>query len=136
MKKEIEIFIPVALDLDWPTAESVIECIKEQNERYGFKNFFLACPGGGWRSKGHPEKADFDRMADLFNEVKKGLADTDIVLGWWNTLTVKSGVHESFGRIVEESGEVHPFASCPMSEGFKRQFAEDIAYFAAKTKLC
>ena len=134
MKKEIEIFIPVALDLDWPTADSVIECIKEQNERYGFKNFFLACPGGGWRSKGHPEKADFDRMADLFNEVKKGLADTGIVLGWWNTLTVKSGVHESFGRIVEESGEVHPFASCPMSEGFKCQFAEDIAYFAAKTK--
>lgn len=134
MKKEIEIFIPVALDLDWPTADSVIECIKEQNERYGFENFFLACPGGGWRSKGHPEMADFDRMADLFNEVKRGLADTGVTLGWWNTLTVKSGMHESFTRIVESDGKTHPFASCPLCESFKVRFAEDIAYFAAKTK--
>lgn len=134
MKKDIEIFIPVALDLDWPTADSVIECIKEQHERYGFKNFFLACPGGGWRSKGHPEIADFDRMAELFNEVKKGLAATGVTLGWWNTLTVKSGPNESFGRIVDENGDAHPFASCPLSEGFKNRLAKDIAYFAAKTK--
>lgn len=134
MKKEIEIFIPVALDLDWPTSDSVIECIKEQNEKYGFKNFFLACPGGGWRSKGHPEKADFDRMADLFNEVKRGLSGTGISLGWWNTLTVKSGVNERFTRIVEPDGKTHPFASCPLCESFKEQFAADIAYFAAKTK--
>ena len=42
MEKELEIFIPVALDLDWPTADGVIECIKEQNEKYGFKNF-ISC---------------------------------------------------------------------------------------------
>ena len=134
MKKELEIFIPVALDLDWPNADSVIECIREQNERYGFKNFFLACPGGGWRSKGYPEREDLDKMADLFNDVKRGLADTEIVLGWWNTLTIKSGRNEKFDRIVEDSGDVHPFASCPLSEGFKKRFAEDVAYFAAKTK--
>lgn len=134
MKKEVEIFIPVALDLDWPTADSVIDCIKEQNERYGFKNFFLACPGGGWRSKGYPERKDLDRMAVLFNDVKKGLAHTDVTVGWWNTLTLKSGVHEGFDRIVEESGDTHPFASCPISEVFKNRFAQDVAYFAAKTK--
>lgn len=47
MKNEIDVFVPVAIDLDWPTAESVIACIKEQNHRYGFTHFFLACPGGG-----------------------------------------------------------------------------------------
>ncbi len=134
MNKEIEIFIPVAIDLDWPTTDSVIACIKEQRERYGFQKFFLACPGGGWRSKGHPQKADFDRMAELFNEVKRAFVDTDVTLGWWNTLTVKSGPNEHFGRIVDADGEMHPFASCPLSEGFRQQFAEDIAYFAAKTK--
>jgi len=134
VKHEMEIFIPVALDLDWPNADSVIECIKEQNERYGFTHFCLACPGGGWRSKGYPERTDFDRMADLFNEVKRGLADTEIVLGWWNTLTVKSGRNEQFDRIVESNGEAHPFASCPLSKGFKKQFSRDVAYFAAKTK--
>ena len=134
MKNELDIFIPVALDLDWPTADSVIECIKEQNERYGFNKFFLACPGGGWRSKGYPERDDLDRMADLFNAVKAGLADFNITLGWWNTLTVKSGRNEAFGRIVESSGEAHPFASCPLCENFRRRFSEDVAYFAAKTK--
>jgi len=29
MKNEMEIFIPVSLELDWPTAQDVIECIKE-----------------------------------------------------------------------------------------------------------
>ena len=135
MKKELEIFIPVALDLDWPNADSVIECIREQNERYGFKNFSLACPGGGWRSKGYPEREDLDKMADLFNDVKRGLADTEIVLGWWNTLTIKSGRNEKFDRIVEASGDEHPFASCPLSEGFKKRFAEDVAYFATKEGL-
>ena len=134
MKNGFDIFIPIALDLDWPTADSVIECIKEQNERYGFNKFFLACPGGGWRSKGYPEREDLDRMADLFNEVKEGLADGDITLGWWNTLTVKSGRNKDFGRIVDSKGETHPFASCPLCENFRRRFSEDVAYFAAKTK--
>ena len=134
MKKGPDIFIPVALDLDWPNADSVIECVEEQNELYGFTKFFLACPGGGWRSKGYPDRADLDRMADLFNAVKRGLADRDISLGWWNTLTVKSGQSEDFGRIVDSNGETHPFASCPMSEGFKKRFASDVTYFAAKTK--
>ena len=134
MKKDADIFIPIALDLDWPTAESVAECIKEQNVRYGFKNFFLACPGGGWRSGGYPGKEHFNKLASLFNEVKDRLSGEGITLGWWNTLTLKSGLNESFGRIVESSGAPHPFASCPLSEGFKKRFAQDVAYFAAKTK--
>lgn len=134
MKNKLEIFIPVTIDLDRPTAQDVIGCIKEQNERYGFTKFLLSCPGAGWRSKGYPQRADLDRMADLFCEVKEALADTGIVLGWWNTLTLKSGIGEGFGRIVRSSGEVHPFASCPLCESFRDRFARDVAYFAAKTK--
>ena len=134
MKKYPEIFIPVALDLDHPTADGVIECIREQNERYGFTNFFLACPGGGWRSKGYPPREHFDRLAELYNRVKAGLSDTDITLGWWNTLTVKSGPSEDFFRIVDSEGNTHPFATCPLCESFRRRFSEDVAYFAAKTK--
>ena len=57
MKNKLEIFIPVTIDLDRPTAQDVIECIKEQNERYGFTKFLLSCPGAGWRSKGYPQRA-------------------------------------------------------------------------------
>ena len=134
MKNEIEIYVPVSLDLDWPTAESVIEGIKKQNDLYGISNFFLACPGGGWRSKGYPQRADFDRMAELFIEVKEGLSGREITLGWWNTLTVKSGIKDGFTRIVRSNGEVHPFASCPLCEEFRRRFSQDVAHFAARTK--
>ena len=63
MKNELEIFIPVSIELDWPTAQDVIECIKEQHGRYGFSKFLLACPGAGWRSKGYPPRAELDRLA-------------------------------------------------------------------------
>jgi len=59
----------------------------------------LACPGASWRSKGYPPRAELDRLAALFNEVKRGLADTGVTLGWWNTLTLKSGIGEGFERI-------------------------------------
>ena len=53
--KELDVIVPIALELDWPTVESTVRDILEQVETYGVKKFALACPGGGWRSTGYPE---------------------------------------------------------------------------------
>ena len=36
MKDNLDIIIPVSIDIDWPTKENVINDILEQHEKYGF----------------------------------------------------------------------------------------------------
>ena len=49
-KKELDIIIPISLEEDWPTKESVTGDIRALNRRWGFDRFALFCPGKGWRS--------------------------------------------------------------------------------------
>lgn len=129
-KIDIEAFIPVSIELDWPTKDEIVECIREQNELFGFKKFLLAGPGGGHRSNRYPDTALFEELARLYKDVKKDLADTDITLGWWDTLTVKSGLSKDFQPIIKKDGETHPFANCPLDPHFKEKFAQNVAAFA------
>ncbi len=130
MRKEIDVMVPVSLELDWPTKDEIIECIIEQNELYGFKTFLLAGPGAGWRSFGFPSDENFDGLAKLFLEVKEKLSDRDITLGWWDCLTIKSGRSEMFQCIVKADGADHPFANCPLDTAFRSKFAKNVARFA------
>lgn len=128
--KELDVIVPIALELDWPTVESTVRDILEQVETYGLKKFALACPGGGWRSTGYPEKEVFERLAEMFAAVKQRLVPYGVELGWWNTLTIKSGRSADFSGIVRVDGQKHPFANCPLDENFKRRFSQDNALFA------
>lgn len=131
---DLEIIIPISLELDAPTKESIVSEILEQNQRYGFTHFMLATPCGGWRSYQYPPQSHFIERANMFLEVKNTLALHGIVCGWWNTLTIKSGPSEEFVRMTRSDGSQTPFASCPLDKNFQNRFAQDVALFAQIAK--
>ena len=59
---EIEALIPISIELDWPTKDEIVNCIREQNKLFGFKKFLLAGPGGGHRSNRYPDTALFEEL--------------------------------------------------------------------------
>lgn len=132
--KELDIIIPVALELDWPTADSIVSDILEQYRENGFKRFALAAPCGGWRSVGYPPQEKFREFAELFVQVKNRLVPHGISCGWWNTLTIKSGPSDEFIRMTRADGTQTPFSNCPLDPHFRKRFAEDIALFARIAK--
>lgn len=134
MKKEFDIIIPISLDIDWPTKESVISDILEQNKNYGFTRFALASPCGGWRAIGYPKKEFYIENAKLFKEIKEELELYGIECGWWITLTLKSGKTEGFRSMIKADGSEHPFANCPLCEEFKNRFCDDVADFVKIAK--
>ena len=69
LKDELDVIIPISIDLDWPTVPEVIEEIREQHRRYGFYRFALACPCGGWRYKGFPPESFYRERAEFFRAV-------------------------------------------------------------------
>lgn len=132
--KDLDIIIPISLELDAPTKESIVSDILEQNERYGFTRFALTAPGAGWRSYQYPPKEHFIERATMFAEIKDSLVPYGISCGWWNTLTIKSGPSEEFSRMTKADGSKTPFASCPMDTNFQKRLAQDIASFAQIAK--
>lgn len=133
MKKELDIIIPISIDLDWPDSQEIINDIIEQNQNYGFKRFALAMPGAGWRSCGYPQREFFEERAKVFNIIKEEVKKHGCECGWWITLTMKSGKTESFQSMIKPDGSEHPFANCPLCDNFRKRFCDDVAYFANQT---
>ncbi len=132
--KELDIIVPIAITLDWPTKEDVIENILELKRDYGFNRFALCAPDAGWRAIGYPSKETYIESAKLFSEIKNALAIYGVECGWWVTLTVKNGLMEGWTSQVSINGDKHAFAVCPMDEKFIDRFTEDIADFAKIAK--
>lgn len=128
--KPLDVIIPISLELDWPTRESIVKEIQQQHERYGFTRFALAAPCGGWRSAQYPPTEHFRERAELFRKVSQALAPAGISCGWWITATIKSGPSEDFPRMIRADGTETPFSSCPLSPAFRRRFSSDIKLFA------
>lgn len=131
---ELDIIIPVALELDDPTKKSIVDDILYQHDNYGFSHFALAGPGGGWRSTGCPPAKRFEELALLFKAVRDELLPYGIECGWWDTLTIKSGPLEGGIRPIKNDGTEHGFASCPMDPVFIKKFTESVALFAKIAK--
>ena len=129
-QKPLDIIIPISLEEDWPTKESVVGDIRALHRQYGFDRFALFCPGKGWRSAGYPPAAVFREQAELFRDIRDELAPEGITCGWWITLTVKSGVSDDFVRMTRADGSLTPFASCPLDPAFRRRIAGNMALFA------
>ena len=125
-KEELDIIVPVALETDWGSRETIAESILEQNKRFGFTKFALAMPGKGWRSVSYPPEEYFLEKAKLFLAVKKALPEY-IRCGWWHTLVLKSGPTPGFARVVRQDGTEAPFSSCPLDPGYRKRFSDDVA---------
>ena len=134
--KDLDIIIPISLELDHPTRESITSEILEQYDKYGFTRFALACPSGGWRSCGYPPTEYFKNRAELFLLVKNDLTPYGIDCGWWITATLKSGLSSDFSPIVRSDGSPHPFSNCPLDPEFRSRFANNVALFAKIAKPC
>ena len=132
--KGLDIMIPIPLGESWQTKENIINAILEQHTNYGFTRFLLFAPSKGWRSIGYPPQEHFVEIAHLFKAVKENLQPYGVELGWWETLTIKSGATEGFQGIVRAIGERHPFANCPLGKSFQNRFAGDMALFARIAK--
>ena len=70
---ELDMLIPISLDIDWPESKNVISDIIEQHEKFGFTRFMLCCPGAGWRGIGYPPHEFFIERAERFKEIKEAL---------------------------------------------------------------
>lgn len=134
MRNELDIIIPISLDLDWPTYEETVARIRELYDNYGYKRFALAAPCGGWRAVGFPPKEFYEEKATLFLKVKNALAPYGIECGWWITATLKSGASEEFTGYVNAGGAKSSFHNCPLDPAFVKRFAEMTALFAEIAK--
>ena len=118
--------VPVKLH----TLESVKECILWLNEKYGFTRFCLDGLSKGHRATGYPTRDDYRREAKLFAEAREWIKEQGFSVGWFCCLTLKSGPSE-YTPIIKADGSVHPFANCPLDEGFADMLSSDIAYYAS-----
>ncbi|MBE6982574.1 MAG: hypothetical protein E7437_09710 [Ruminococcaceae bacterium] len=134
MQSKLDVIIPIAIELDWPTKETILECIRTEYRRSGFTRYALSGPCGGWRSKGYPPTEHFVKLAELSRDIIQELAPEGIECGWWITLTVKSGSDESFTNMVKSDGSEAPFSACPLDPTYRNRFAQDIALFARIAK--
>ena len=131
---QLDVIVPVSIELDWPTETDVIRNILELNRKYGFRRFALACPGAGWRSIGFPPMEHFRKLAEFFRRVRQETEPSGIECGWWITLTLKSGPDPRWNRMVRMDGTETPMASCPLNPVFRETFARSIAAFAEIAK--
>ena len=132
--EELDVIIPVSLELDWPTKESVVKDILYQYKNYGFKKFALAVPSGGWRSIGYPPREFYIERAELFAKIRTELEAYGIKCGWWITATLSIGKNDEFQPIVQDDGNEAPYSPCPLDDKYKKRFSEDVAIFSKIAK--
>lgn len=128
----IDIIIPVGLDDDL-SLDKAIQSVIDLHKKTGFRKFALHGPSKGWRNIGYPPRDCFGQIADEILKFKKAVRDHNILLGWWNTLTLKSGKSET-QPIVRIDGSISGFSHCPLDPDFQERFAADVAFVAEKAK--
>ena len=133
-KKQLDMIIPLPLSANPQKIEELIQCIRFQHERYGFNQFTLYGPTKGYRSTHYPSREHFRDLAHAFIKIREELKPLGLTLGWWNTLTMKSGPSEEFTRITRADGSLAPFANCPLDPAFQKRMAEDMAEFCRIAK--
>jgi len=128
---QVDIIVPVGLHDDDPDLQALIESIIALHKRTGFSQFILSAPSKGWRSVGYPPRDHFDRIAADLLVCRTALGEHGIRVGWWHSLTLKTGPLDS-QRIVNINGDVAPRSACPLDAKFQQRFAEDVALVAKK----
>ena len=130
---DVDIFIPIALSTDNSDIECSIRSVIALQQKAGFGTFILSGPSKGWRSVGYPPREHFEQIAAGILQFKEGVRGYDIKLGWWNTLTLKTG-EADYQRIVNIEGRVCRTSTCPLDKGYQERFSGDVALVARLAK--
>lgn len=125
----LDFAVPIPLESDWATREMIVNGILELYHSSGLRRFMLFAPCKGWRTIGLPPEDVYRRLAVLAKTVKDDLSPYGISIGWWISLSLKSGPSPGFTRMLDFDGNLSPFGICPRDEGFSRLFAERAALF-------
>lgn len=128
---ELDIIIPLSLELNHPTKDAIVKDIMHLHKNYGFVRYMLTAPSAAWRGHHYPPKEAFVERAEIFNAVKKEIEPYGIELGWWITGTLKTGPSDDFIRQVKINGESHPFSNCPSDPEYIKRFCENITLFTS-----
>jgi len=125
----LEIYIPLSLHPGTAEMDEAIQGALELHSEAGFDTFMLAAPSKGWRSIGYPPREHFHEIAEGICRFRRGVEASGVRVGWWNTLTLKTGPAE-YQRIVFLDGRSCPTSTCPLDERFQERFAGDVALVA------
>ena len=125
---QLDIITPIKIEMDWPNAQELVQTLLEQKERYGITRFALAAPSLGWKTEGFPPLSHYEKLAQLFVQVRDAAKAEGISCGFLNMLTVRSG--GGFDPIICANGSAAPAASCPLDPAFQAAFAKANARFA------
>ena len=136
MKKqnELDVIVPIILDANHASEESIVNLLLSQRRLYGFNKFILVAPTARWRAKNFPEQSVWEDLAHKFLRIKNQVKPRGISLGWLVGITLKSGGDKKFSPMVKGDGSQTPFSSCPLDQNFKNQFAKNVAEFAKIAK--
>lgn len=128
--ENMDIIIPISLK----DPKASIQRILMLHKKYGYTHFTLTALSKGWRATSYPPREHYIEVAEQFKSVKDALRDYHLTIGWFMTLSIKSGPSKDFTAIVRQDGTAHPFASCPLDPAFTKRLSEDVALFAKISK--
>ena len=123
----LDIITPIKIEMDWPTAEELVDTLRFQNKQYGIKRFALGAPSLGWKSVGFPPISHFEKLASLFAQVRDAVKADGIECGFLNMLTVRCG--DSFDPVIRSDGTAVKISACPLDPVYQKTFARSNARF-------
>ena len=100
------------------SVEQGIADLKRLNREYGIRQVILCgCPGLAVRLDGWtPSLARYERFGDIIAQVKQGVADTDLKVGWWYTPTLSYAKGGPFQHMVGGDGKEAIHSCCPLDD--------------------
>ena len=79
---QLDIITPIKIEMDWPNAQELVQTLLEQKERYGITRFALAAPSLGWKTEGFPPLSHYEKLAQLFVQVRDAVKAEGISCGF------------------------------------------------------
>lgn len=133
-KPKLTVYTPISLELGEENRKKIIEDILERHAAYGLDYFLLDCPSKGWRAVHHPEPEHYEALARQFCKIRDAVAPYGITCAWWLIATIKAGRSPQFPPMIRADGSETPFSSCPLDDGFKKNFGENARRFVKIAK--
>ena len=110
------------------SVEQGISDLRRLSREYGVNQVILCgCPGLVVRLEGWtPSLERFERFGDIIAQVKRGVADTGLKVGWWHTPTLSYAKGGPFQHMVGGDGQEAIHSCCPLDARYVADMAKRI----------